>query len=107
MEDEMKMRLSDRDHWLRLLWMALYALALYFLVAPLVVMVALVQFLFVLLSGERNEQLRSFGASLAEFARQAVRYLAFDSNERPFPFAEWPKAGGEQPAPTSGEEGSS
>lgn len=104
MEEDLKLRLGDRDHWLRLLWMALYALALNFVVVPIAVVVAVVQFLFALLSGERNEHLRSFGASLAEFTRQLLRYLAYDTNERPFPFADWPRVDAEKPAPSPGEE---
>jgi hypothetical protein len=78
---------------------ALYALVLYCLVAPIAVVVTVAQFLFVLLSGERNEQLRVFGVSLAEFTRQTLRYLAYDTNERPFPFADWPRVESEKPAP--------
>lgn len=102
MEEDLKLRLGDRDHWLRLLWMVLYGLALNCLVAPIVAVVAVAQFLFVLLSGERNEQLRAFGVQVAEFARQALRYLVYDTSERPFPFSDWPKTETEKPAPPAG-----
>lgn len=104
MEEELKLRLGDRDHWLRLVWMLLYALALYCLVAPIVIVVTIAQFLFVLLSGEHNAQLRSFGVSLAEFMHEALRYLVYDTNERPFPFADWPRMAGDKPAPPAGDD---
>jgi hypothetical protein len=50
-------------------------------------------FLWVLFTGEPNPQLKSTGASLAAYLSQVVRYLTFNSNEKPFPFdAEWPLA---------------
>ena len=45
-----------------------------------------------------------FGANLAEFIRQIGRYLTFASDERPFPFADWPKGArvSRKQAPTTG-----
>ena len=48
------------------------------------------QFLWVLIRGETNAQLTGFGQSLATYTYQIVLYLTFSSEERPFPFADWP-----------------
>jgi hypothetical protein len=34
--------------------------------------------------------LLAFGSSLAEYVRQIVAYLTFNTEEKPFPFGEWP-----------------
>jgi hypothetical protein len=53
--------------------------------------VVLLQFSWVLLSGETNKSLENFGQSLATYTYQIVRYLTFNTEQRPFPFdLDWP-----------------
>jgi hypothetical protein len=52
--------------------------------------VALTQFGWVVVAEERNPRLERLGRSLSEFVYQVVRYWTFVSDDRPFPFAEWP-----------------
>jgi hypothetical protein len=82
--------LKSRSTWLRLIFMIVFAV--FFEVTRLVIgVVVVVQFLHVLLTGERNARLKDFGQSLAAYAYQVVRYLTFNTEERPFPFdVEWP-----------------
>ena len=55
--------------------------------------VIVLQFLIVLLSGEKNARLGDFGGQLASYTQQLIRYLTFNSEEKPFPFdRNWPKA---------------
>jgi len=58
-----------------------------------VVMIAVVvlQFLFLLFTQEKNEKVLLFGAELSAFLYHVFRYLTFNTDERPFPFADWPK----------------
>jgi hypothetical protein len=44
-----------------------------------------------LITANTSEQLRAFGASLGEFLRQIVRFMTYNSDDMPFPFADWPK----------------
>jgi len=55
------------------------------------------QFLFAIITGNNNEQLRDFGGSLSRFIYEALRFLSYNTEEKPFPFADWPesKANGE------------
>jgi hypothetical protein len=49
------------------------------------------QFLWVLFTAETNQQLTGLGQSLATYTYQIMRYLSFNSDDKPFPFsAEWP-----------------
>ncbi len=80
----------DESIWVRGLFMLLFVVI--FWVAELVIAaVAIVQFGWVVFSGERNERLLHFSVSLGRFVYQALQYWMFNSDEKPFPFAEWPR----------------
>lgn len=85
-----KAHIRSRRTWLRLLYMLV--LVLIYGIAEIVGgAVVIAQFLWVLLTGERNEKLRELGQSLAAYAYQIIRYLSFNTELRPFPFdREWP-----------------
>jgi|SRR5690554_245664 len=91
MESEtIKTNLTSSSHWIRLLFMILFALILYvagFVVAVLV----LVQFLFALITGSDNTNLRQMGDSLTQYVAQTLSFLTYNSDDKPFPFADWPK----------------
>jgi outer membrane biosynthesis protein TonB len=100
MNSELKSHLSAKSTWLRLLYMILFVVA--FNLAGLVTAaVVIVQFLFKLFTGQANEQLQSFGHKLAIYFRQTVAFLAYDSEEMPFPFAAWPKGEAEPAWPAT------
>ena len=86
LEDNIK----SRSTWLRLLFMILF-LALWSLSRILVLAVVVLQFFWVLLTGETNQRLLVFGASLATYSYQIIAYLTYNSEEQPFPFSDWPE----------------
>lgn len=91
MDKQLKSNISSSASWIRLLFMIFFAVCLQ--IASLVMgAVVVIQFLFVLIGGERNEQLRRFGACLSEYFFSALTYLTYNSEQKPFPFAEWPSA---------------
>lgn len=55
-------------------------------------LVAVLQFVWVLLEGGPNGQLARFGAGLALWAAEAVRFLTFADDDKPFPWRNWPAA---------------
>jgi len=82
--------LKSKPTWLRLFFMAIVAI-LYGVSRVVLVAVVILQFFFVLLTAERNQGLLHLGASLATYTYQIVRYLTFNTEERPFPFdQDWP-----------------
>ncbi|HUT50091.1 MAG TPA: DUF4389 domain-containing protein [Alphaproteobacteria bacterium] len=88
--DSVKAHVKSRGTWLRGVFMVLFVVI--FNIAEFVLMMtALFQFLATLFTGEPNQRAVRFGANLSEFIRQIGRYLTFGSDERPFPFADWPK----------------
>jgi hypothetical protein len=65
--------------------------AIYTLTRFVFAAVVVLQFLFVLFTAETNKQLTGLGQSLATYTYQIMRYLSFNSEDKPFPFsAEWP-----------------
>jgi hypothetical protein len=48
--------------------------------------VVVLGFLWVLFTGDTNPQLKRTGQSLATYLSQVLRYLTFNSEERPFTF---------------------
>ena len=64
--------------------------ALWSITRLVVLAVVILQVLFLLFSGGRNERLAGFGESLAVYSYQLVAYLTFASEEQPFPFSDWP-----------------
>ena len=50
----------------------------------------IVQFALVLIFGRDNENLRNLGQGLGKWVYQAIMFLTFNSDDKPFPFDEWP-----------------
>ena len=86
---ENKIPFANIDTWVRFAYMVLYTVLL--LAARLVIsMLVLVQFLFVLLSGKDNENLCNLGQGLGKWVYQTIMFLTFNTENKPFPFDEWP-----------------
>jgi hypothetical protein len=54
--------------------------------------VALIQFLWHLCTRRPLPELQNFGDSLARYVRALIAYLTYATEERPFPFAAWPRS---------------
>ena len=82
--------IKSKSIWLRLFFMFVVTL-LYFVSRIVVSAVVVVQFFWVLLTGDTNVKLLGFGESLSTYTYQIIRYLTFNTEERPFPFdTDWP-----------------
>ncbi len=91
MDENLKSNITSGKHWLRLLYMVVFAVCLQVASFVMWVLVAL-QFLFSLIKGEDNENLRKFGSSLSKYIFQALQFLTYNSEAKPFPFSDWPAA---------------
>jgi hypothetical protein len=90
---EMEEHIKSRETWLRLLFMIVFVF-LYGVSRFVIGAVVVLQFLWVLFTGETNERLKSLGQSLATYTYQIIRYLTYNTDSRPFPFDEdWPSPG--------------
>ena len=55
-------------------------------------LLAIVQFLWLLLSERPNPNLVGFGRSLAKWLAQVGRFQCADTEDRPFPWTAWPSS---------------
>lgn len=84
-----KENIKSESFWLRSLFMVLY-LIIYRIVDLVVLLVAVCQWLFVLITGDANASLVRFSVSLGQYVKQIIDYLGHESDEKPFPFSDWP-----------------
>lgn len=90
--DALKTNITSGKHWLRLIYMLLFAVFLY--VASFVMTVVIVvQFLFALFTGNPNGNLRQLGESLALYIYRVLQFLTYSKEDKPFPFSDWPEVG--------------
>jgi hypothetical protein len=90
---------ADRDYsadrssaWKRGLLMLLFAVA-FGVGQGLLVLLAVVQFFWLLFTGEANQFLVRFGSSLSVWFADAARFLSCVTDQIPFPWKHWPHAG--------------
>lgn len=100
-ESRMEQNLKAKPTWLRLVFMVIF-----YLIAGITSMVAsavvILGFFWVLFTGEANGQLKRFGAGLAAYIADIVRYLTYNSETKPFPFeGDWPSAEKEETSEVS------
>jgi ABC-type Na+ efflux pump permease subunit len=89
MNKTLKNNLKSESFWLRSLFMVLFYI-IYRIVDILVLLVAISQWLYVLLTGDANSSLSRFAGGLANYVAQIIAYLSYNSEEKPFPFSDWP-----------------
>lgn len=88
--NDLRENVKSERQWLRGLFMLLF-LIIYEIAEMILIVVTLGQFLFSIVTGNNNNNLRQFGDSLAQFVRQIATFLTYNSDEKPFPFSDWPK----------------
>lgn len=82
---------------LRILWMVLFSIV--WQLAQFVLGGAvLLQLVLRLINGVPSTSLMAFGDSLGQYLAQIVRFGTFHTDEKPWPFADWP-----QPQPADSE----
>ena len=92
-EDHIKTKAT----WTRFLFMVICSI-LVWLASMVGAAVVVFGFLMVLFTGEVNRELRAVGQSLATYIYENIRYLTFNTAERPFPFGgDWPSGDVEDP----------
>ena len=85
--------LTSEAFWLRLAFMLLFAVMAEIAI-PIMMLLVLVQFVFRLFVGRLQAEIYAFSSSLSKFIFQAYQFLSYQSEEKPFPFNDWPKASG-------------
>ena len=89
---DIEQNIKARGTWLRLVFMVLLAFAWSF--ATLIICaVVVVNFCYVLITGETNSKLTTFGHQIAKYLFSIAEFMTFNTDSRPFPFdGDWPSA---------------
>ena len=91
MEPQVKENMSDTNTWGRGLFMMLFAVIQWISKTVLVIAI-IIQFGFVLITGEKNERLLIFSKELSTFLYEIFMFLTFNTETKPFPFDDWPES---------------
>jgi hypothetical protein len=86
--EQVKQNISNKNQWLRILYMILFAVILY-LVMLLVTVVVIVQLLCALITGKPNDDVADFASDLTQYVYRIVAFLTYTDDRRPFPFNSW------------------
>jgi len=86
--DQVKQNLQNTNQWIRILYMVLFWIVLYFSMVVTGVLI-FIQVLFALITGEDNKNLRNFSADLTKYINQILLFLTYNEDRKPFPFAAW------------------
>lgn len=89
MSDNVKENIKSHDAWWRALFMLLFV-CIYHVAEAVLAVVVVFQLLVVIFTGQPNARLLRFGQDLSTFIYQIVRFLTYNSEDRPFPFGDWP-----------------
>jgi hypothetical protein len=84
--------IRSKATWQRLLFMFIVAI-LFSIGVTVGCVIVLLQFFWVLFTGETKREFSAVGRQLGEYAREIALYMTFNTEERPFPFdRDWPSA---------------
>jgi len=84
-----------RDLWIRLLYMVVF----WFLgnvAFSLAIFLGAIQFVVVLVTGDKNEELRSFSRNLVQYVWECLAFVIFAREEKPFPLGKFPSVTGDE-----------
>ena len=79
---------SDKQIWIRGLWMLLLAM-LFSLAGTILGVTAVIQFLWMLFAKEKNPLLTEFGDDLGKWLHDVVLFQSGASEQKPFPWKKW------------------
>ena len=84
------MKNSQKPSLVRLVYMILFSIIGRF-VSFIVFFAAIFQFIYAWIYSEPNGKVLEFTHDLSEFAKQIIAYVAFNTENKPWPIGEWPK----------------
>tara|TARA_B100000609_G_scaffold186918_1_gene171957 strand:+ start:374 stop:733 length:360 start_codon:yes stop_codon:yes gene_type:complete len=86
MNEIKKEELLKPSKWIRLLFMVVYSLIIEIIALPLILILIVLQFLFHLISGSPNNQIKNITNWLIDFLKESFEYLTYKTEQKPFPF---------------------
>ncbi|MBT3335152.1 MAG: DUF4389 domain-containing protein [Methylococcales bacterium] len=88
MQEDINQNLQKLSTWKRIFFMAIFAVIVS-LVQIVLQLIILLQIASMLMTGNPNTNILSFGKKLSMYLYDIVLFLTFNSERLPFPFSEW------------------
>ena len=89
MPDNFKQNIKEQSTWMRGLFMVMFSI-IYSVTEIVIFVIVFFQFFSVLLTRQTNEKLLILSMNLSTYIFQILRYLTFNSDERPYPYSNFP-----------------
>ena len=89
--NEIADNITQPSVWIRLLLMTVFAIASYFFLLPLILVLSIAQALFTIITGSANANLKYFSAALELYVSQLFKFMTYLSDVKPFPFSGFPE----------------
>lgn len=90
MDEKLLNNLKSETRWFRLLFMAMFAFVGN-VVLMLIFLIAFVQAVHGFITGDANHRLLQLSTGLNQYLYQVTNYLTFNSEQKPYPFSDWPQ----------------
>ncbi|MFT5117680.1 MAG: Flp pilus assembly protein TadB [Kiritimatiellia bacterium] len=88
-QSDWQAKLLSADHWLRFVFMILF-MVIAGVASYVVTVLIFIQFIFALVTGNSEVKLQKFGRKLSQYIFQILNFLTYNTEEKPFPFSDWP-----------------
>jgi hypothetical protein len=83
--------ITQPSAWIRILLMTVFAVASYFVLLPLILVLSIAQALFTLITGKCNANIRYFSSALGLYISQIIKFMTYLSEVKPYPFSDLPE----------------
>jgi hypothetical protein len=83
--------IAQPSAWIRILLMTVFAVASYFILLPLILVLSIAQALFTLITGKGNANIRYFSSALELYISQLFKFMTYLSEVKPYPFSDLPE----------------
>lgn len=81
---------KSQEFWVRVFYMLVVGVIAHFAIM-LTWLLLMLQFLVTLVTGEPSRSLMRFGRSAGLYVAAAFAFIGFASENKPFPFSDWPR----------------
>lgn len=88
--------IEQKDPLLLRIVYTVFFYCIFYLAELAVAIIAILQAVFVALSGAPQPDVKNFSLQLAAYLRQVVAYMTWATDNKPYPFVEWPRDASEQ-----------
>ena len=83
--------ITQPSAWIRILLMTVFAVASYFVLLPLILILSIAQALFTLITGKGNANIMYFSSALELYTSQLFKFMTYLSDVKPYPFSVFPE----------------